>query len=47
MYQAISFLRNIPQEKIISDAELRAFYYELKSIFEKGEKRQVNSNELR
>lgn len=35
MYQSINFLRNIPPEKIVSDAEIRAFYYELKAIFEK------------
>lgn len=39
MYQAINFLRNIPQEKIVADAELKAFYYELKAIFDKYEKR--------
>jgi hypothetical protein len=39
MYQAINFLKSLPQEKILSDMELRAFYYELKAIFEKTERK--------
>jgi len=35
MYQAINYLKGIPEERIIQDAELRAIYYELKAIFEK------------
>jgi hypothetical protein len=35
MYDAINFLKNIPEERIVQDAELRAIYYELKAIFEK------------
>jgi len=35
MYEAITFLKKLPAEKIISDSEIRAFYYELKMIFEK------------
>jgi hypothetical protein len=38
MYQAINFLKTLPQERILSDMELRAFYYELKAIFEKERK---------
>lgn len=38
MYQAINFLKTLPTERILSDMELRAFYYELKVIFEKDRK---------
>ncbi len=35
MYQAINYLKTIPEERVLQDAELRAIYYELKAIFEK------------
>jgi len=47
MYQAIDFLRNITREKITSDAEIKAFYYELKAIFEKNDKKLFSSAELK
>jgi hypothetical protein len=47
LYQAINFLRNIPRERITSDPEIRAFYYELKAIFEKAPERPIYHRELK